>query len=205
MSDVKKIIMEHWYVFVLWLLATLLLASWLFPWLTHVSREEKLSVFVGSYTMDTGELRDKLENGKPESLLELDVYSAALDDGLYDAFYTTYGLSYADVMVVPRQAVEKIASSENGNLADFFAVIPQETFSDKDWSYYSVGDANYGIRIYDSEMGQSFCSLIDFTKDSKEKQDYYILFNKDSVHLGGISEGGKTDCAVKIAELLMKL
>ena len=205
MNTVKRIIRERWYAFAAWLLITVLLASWLFPWLTRISPEEKLTVFVGSYSQDTGELRQVLERNKPEELVELNVYSGALDDGLYDAFYTTYGLSYADVMVVPRQAVEEIVSSENGNLSDFFTVIPLGFFPNADWTYYSAGGEHYGIRIYDSQTGKGFCSLIDFTKDGKENQDYYIFFNKDSVHLGGMREGGATDAAVAIAELLMSI
>lgn len=203
MDSVKKIIKERWYAFALWLLLTVLLASWLFPWLTRVSNTEKLTVFVGSYSPNTNTLRQRLEDSKPEYLVKLDLYSASLDDGLYDAFYTTYGLSYADVLVIPQQAVEKIISSENGTLSDYFAVIPQGFFSNEEWTYYSADGENYGIRIYDSALDKAYCSLIDFTKDGKEKQDYYIFFKKDSAHLGGMTEGGERGGAVAIAELLM--
>ena len=205
MNTIKTIIKQRWYAFALWLLITVLLASWLFPWLARVTEDEKLTVFVGSYSADTSRLRQSLLSGQPEYIVKMDLYSAVLDDGLYDAFYTTYGLSYADVLVLPQQAAEKIVSAENGNLADFFSVIPQGFFDRDEWEYYSADGADFGIKIFDSATDKAFCSLIDFSKDGREKQDYYIFFNKDSVHLGGMKEGAERNGAITIAELLMNI
>ena len=75
--------------------------------------------------------------------------------------------------------------------------------------YYTTDDGKaYGIKIYDKQTDEKAISSINYVAEGKEKENFYLLFNKKSVHLSDLSDEGKKsdmDGAIEIAKRLLAL
>ena len=202
MKNVLHRIGKDIWAYVMCIFIAIMLWGWIFNLLTQIKTEEKVSVFIGSYT--TGfEKTNELNENRPEYLKVVEVNAYSVNDGMFNTFLSVFGYEVGDILILPESRLRE------DTCAGYFAEISatyQGVF--ENLGYYTTDDGKaYGIKIHDKETHQSAISSIDYGQEDNE-QNYYLLFNKKSVHLSDLSDDGKRsdmDGAIEIAKRLLAL
>lgn len=195
---INKIGKDLW-IYIACILVVVFVYSWAFNYLTTIKTEEKITVFIGSCT-STFEKEDELNQSRPDYLKAVEVRAYALSDSVYDTCLSIFGYETGDILILPESNLNE------ENIADHYAVISQEyqsIFNNIGW--YELDGNVYGIKIHDKETHQSLINCLDYGKDDDE-QNYYLLFNKNSVHISDLSDASaKNDMngAIVIANKLL--
>lgn len=202
MKNVLHRIGKDIWAYVMCIFIAIMLWGWIFNLLTQIKTEEKVSVFIGSYT--TGfEKTNELNENRPEYLKVVEVNAYSVNDVMFNTFLSIFGFEVGDILILPENCLSKESCA--GYYAEISATY-QGVF--ENLGYYTTDDGKaYGIKIHDKETHQSAISSIDYGQEDKE-QNYYLLFNKKSVHLSDLSdEGKKSDMngAIEIAKRLLAL
>ena len=135
-------------------------------------------------------------------MVEVNAYS--VNDGMFNTFLSVFGYEVGDILILPESYLSK------EGCAGYYAEISeayQAVF--ENLGYYTTDDGKaYGIKIYDKVTDQSAISSINYVYEGKEKEDFYLLFNKKSVHLSDLSDADKKsemNGAIEIAKRLLAL
>lgn len=175
--------------------------SWVFSYLTTVKFEEKVTVFIGSYTLDF-EKTEALNEGRAEYLKLVDVQTYSVGDSMFSTCLNAVGYGVGDILILP----EKYLIQEGCSF--YYAEISaayQAQF--ENLGFHTEGDRVYGIKIHDKETHESAIDCIDYGEGELE-ENYYLVFNKDSYHISDLSkEENKSDMdgAIQVAQRLLTL
>lgn len=203
MKNVLHRIGKDIWAYIVCIFAAIMLWSWIFNLLTQIKTEEKVSVFIGSYT--TGfEKTNELNENRPEYLKTVEVNAYSINDGMFGTYLSIFGYEVGDILILP----ESYFSKES--CAGYFAEISdayQAVF--ENLGYYTADDGKaYGIKIHDKETHESAISSLNYLYEGKEEENFYLLFNKKSVHLSDLSDESKKsemNGAIEIAKRLLTL
>lgn len=203
MKNVLHRIGKDIWAYVACIFIAIMLWGWIFNLLTQIKTEEKVSVFIGSYT--TGfEKTNELNENRPEYLKVVEVNAYSVNDGMFNTFLSVFGYEVGDILILPERYISKESCA--GYYAEISATY-QGVF--ENLGYYTTDDGKaYGIKIYDKQTDEKAISSINYVAEGKEKEDFYLLFNKKSVHLSDLSDEGKKsdmDGAIEIAKRLLAL
>lgn len=202
MKNVLHRIGKDIWAYVACIFIAIMLWGWIFNLLTQIKREEKVSVFIGSNTAVFDKV-EELNQDRPEYLKVVEVNAYSVNDGMFNTFLSVFGYEVGDILILPESYLSKEGCA--GYFAEISATY-QGVF--ENLGYYTTDDGKaYGIKIHDKETHQSAISSIDYGQEDKE-QNYYLLFNKKSVHLSDLSDEGKKsdmDGAIEIAKRLLAL
>lgn len=196
----SKHLSSFWYVYVAWALFAVMFTNWLIGMLTKPKPEEYVTVFIGSYSTSSP-LYQKLNEEKSDYLkfVEVECYSIN-DTETYYTMWQVYGAS-ADIVILPESQLEDVA------LSAYYIPLSSSLLTEwgvtQTYSYDKDGKP-YGIKVFDKTEKTGVCSeYIEYTMKDKEVENYYLLINKDSVHLTGIKETIYERDAVKCIISLM--
>lgn len=200
MSKTLRNIGKNLWMYIVWIVTMCLLWTWIFGLVTQVLEQEKVSVFVGTYS-DSFEKYDELDSARPEYVkkLELNVYRG---DGPYFAdFLSVFGWKEADILIL---AESKLADNTISALyapisSEYCDTLPNIGLLEKD-------GVVYGLKVHDKSSHESLITCLNYGEDEKE-EDYYLLFNRKSLHLGNLSSSDPSDKngAVVVAQRLLSL
>lgn len=196
----NKIGKDIW-IYIACILVVVFVYSWVFNYLTTIKTEEKITLFIGSYT-SSFEKEDELNQSKADYLKTVEVRAYSLSDSVYDTCLTLFGYETGDILILPESNLKE------ESIADYYAVISsdyQSSFNNLGW--YELDGNVYGIKIHDRETHQSLISCLDYGEDEDE-QNYYLLFNNNSMHLSDLSDSSAKsdmDGAIQIANKLLSL
>ena len=201
MKNLLHKIGKHAWVYLTWMLAVCVFWSWLFGILTRVPTEEKISIFIGSYSREFTQY-DELSASRPEYIREVDLNIHLITEQNFSAFLTAFGTEEADILILPESKLEQEVPQA------LYASISSEYCAElPNLGLFEVNDKIYGLRIHDKNTHESLISCLDFGEADKE-EDYYLLFNRKSLHLGDLSPSlGYSDRngAIVIAKRLLSL
>ena len=173
----------------------------MFGFLTRVSPQDKVSVFIGSYSQSF-EKAQELKESRPEYLKTVEVNVNVLNSMYFDVYLSMFGYSRADIMILP----ESLATLENCEL--YFAEISATYLGQfENLGLCEYDGKVYGLKIHDKETHSSLISCINYGEGDKE-DNYYLFFGKNSLHISDLAEAeGKNewDGAIKIAQKMLKL
>lgn len=201
MKQVIKKIGKNLWIYIACILVVVFIYSWVFNYLTTIKTEEKITVFIGSESA-TFEKTEDLNGSRPEYLKAVEVRAYALDDSIYDTCLSIFGYETGDVLILPENNLKPETCT------DYYAEISvdyQERFDNLGW--YEADGKVYGIKIHDKESHQSVIDCLNYGEGDDE-QNYYLLFNKNSMHLSDLSDANaKSDMngAIIIANILLSL
>lgn len=202
MKNVLNKIGKDLWAYVLCIFVVIMLWSWIFSLLTQIKTEEKVSVFIGSNSA-VFEKVEELNEDRPEYLKTVEVHAYYLNDGMFGTFLNVFGLEMGDILILP----ERYLSEENC-LVYYTEISATYQAEFENLGYYTTDDGKaYGIKIHDKETHQSAIDCIDFGEGESE-ENYYIVFNKKSVHLSDLSDASKRsemNGAIEIAKRLLAL
>lgn len=198
MKEILRKIGKDIWAYIACVLVAIFIWSWAFGYLTKIKPEEKLGVFIGSYSVNFDQA-DYLNENRPEYLKVVQVNAYSVSNGMFYTYLSVFGYTEGDILILP----ESYISAEN--CASLYAEISESYKSQfEHLGFYEIEGKVYGIKIHDKEAHESVIEGIDFG-DGEKEENYYLLFNKDSVHLSDLSGGEKTERngAIEIAKRML--
>lgn len=202
--DFSTFFARNWVYFVLWLLAVILVWGIVFTFLNKPKKEESISLFFSVEKADTEAMNADFKTEKTKYLrnLEISAYSSRMEG--FDTLLATRGRD-ADLLILPETYCEPSA------MKALFYPMDHEMLKTVFGEEAECGKAEcdgtiYGVKIYDkaSNSGKA-AAYFTFTYHDegglKSEGDYYLFFNKKSLHLGELS-GSSLDGALSIASII---
>ena len=189
---------KHWYLYLVWFMVVFLLWELVCRVLIQIPQEEKLVFFVGSQDCDTDGLKNKLEENIQEYLKQVDVYYYASENNYFGTLLQLYGTK-ADLFILP----ESKATEALPYYLELDIEKVKHSFGNVEF-YQSEGKF-LGIKIYDyeSDTGKLKEYISYYNQEVVPKENYYLFFNKESLHLGSWNDC-LTDGAVVLMEVMWK-
>ena len=192
---------KHWWVYLAWIVMAAFFWNWIFGILTQAKPEEKVSVFIGSYS-NFYEKYTELNESRPDYLKTVEVNAYKVDSFYFSTYLSVFGYDEGDILILPESKTDK------EGLAGRFGAITQEYLDLlPSLGYMEKNGQTYGIRVHDKATGESLVNYIDYGAGEKE-EDYYLFFGKNSLHTGKMSPNAgnaERDGAIRIAQRLMTL
>lgn len=206
MKNVLHKIGKDIWAYVACVIVVVLAWSWVFSFLTRIKTEEKVSVFIGSYSA-AFEKSEELNADKPEYLKVVEVNAYSVKDNMFATFLSVFGYEVGDILILPESCLsEEGCAGYYAEISDAYKAHFEGLGADLGY-YNSTAGKTYGIKIHDKESKESLIDCIEYG-EGEDEENYYLLFNKKSVHLSDLSdENNKSemDGAIKIAEKLLTL
>ena len=194
-------IRKNIWAYLICIFAFIIIWSSVFGFLTRISPQEKVSLFIGSYSQSF-EKAQELQKSRPEYLKTVEINARVLNSMYFDVYLSMFGYSRADIMILP----ESLATRENCEL--YFAEISDAYLGQfENLGLCEYDGKAYGLKIHDKETQSSLISCINYGEGDKE-ENYYLFFGKNSLHISGLTEADKKnewDGAIKIAQKLLEL
>lgn len=189
------------WAYLICIFAFIIIWSSVFGFLTRVSPQDKVSVFIGSYSQSF-EKAQELKESRPEYLKTVEFNVNVLNSMYFDVYLSMFGYSRADIMILP----ESLATLENCEL--YFAEISATYLGQfENLGLCEYDGKVYGLKIHDKETHSSLISCINYGEGDKE-DNYYLFFGKNSLHISDLAEAenkNEWDGAIKIAQKMLKL
>ncbi|MGN0813416.1 MAG: hypothetical protein ACI4MQ_07910 [Candidatus Coproplasma sp.] len=202
MKNILHRIGKDIWAYIVCIFVVIMLWSWIFNIITKVKTEEKVSVFIATYT-NKFEKYEELNDTRPEYLRTVELNACSINDGIFSSYLSVYGYEIGDILILPESYLSK------DNCAYYYAEISatyQAAF--ENLGYYTTENGKvYGIKIHDKDTHESVIDCISYGDEDKE-QNYYLLFNRKSVHLSDLSDESKKsemNGAIEIAKRLLEL
>lgn len=192
---------ERWYVYVLWAVFAVITCIWIFSMVTSAGKAKKITVFVSGYECNVKGLHDKLSEELPQGIEEIAVRYALVSDVNYGVYYSTVALVDSDIIILPESRV--FGDDCEAKFCALSLALAREYFGENE--YYFVGGNAYGIRVYDKTTGSGACKdYITYSRAGNAEENYWLFFNKSSMHLGEFA-GSESNSAVTVAKRLLSL
>lgn len=199
---VKSKFLRHlsarWFLYLIWAVVALLLSEWIFSLVTAPDDSEKITLFVGAYSCESERLSERLDEARPDYVRELSVEYYDLDHYNFQMFFTVKSPD-SDLFILPKSVID------DANLLRFCAFTEeraQETFVGGEFLCYD--GLCYGVKIYDGQSGAGGATDYIGYAEADKSDDYYILFNRQSLHAGGLNSSAY-DGALALARRLLLL
>lgn len=192
---------RHIWAYLICIFAFAVLWNGVFGFLTRIPASEKVTVFIAARST-TYAHAEELSARRPDGLRAVDVRCAIPDTMYFDVYLSIWGYTQGDILILPETLLDTAA------LSDRFSPIGADCAEALGGLGTLEADGIiYGIRVHDAETHHSLISGIEWGEGDAET-NYYLLFGRDSVHLGDLPGSGTAtadDAAVRVAELLMQL
>ncbi|MGN1103642.1 MAG: hypothetical protein ACI4QI_02080 [Candidatus Coproplasma sp.] len=188
-----KNIFSKFYLYLLWAMLSVIFVGWIFTLITDTVPRNKVTLYADVLAIEDLDLREELEKSKPDNIKMVKVHPFT---------YVAFGSSITggDIYLVKESDIEEYISS--------FCPLDEEftvRYADRGIYCNEEGIA-YGIKVYDAATSIG-CAMqyVDYSPAADEEaQDYYLFFNKDSLHSGTLSEANSS-AALTIAHVFLAL
>ena len=191
-----KNIFSRLHEYVLWLLVSVLLWSWIFTLVTDAPADRKVVVFADVYAVEDTALAVELETALPDGIRMVQVHPFSY------AMFSDSALLAADIYIV--------RADDAAGWVDSFAPLDTVAFDPGGAAICDIGGVACGVSVdgaassyitYAAPGGDGTGGAgTDGNGADEYGNDYYLFFNRDSVHTG------KTDtAAIAVAEHLLSL
>ena len=150
----------------------------------YVKRTEKIDFFIAAFGLKDNEYSSKIKNEfANKGLVEVNIYSYMEDDVNIFNYFSANG-EKADFVIFSESNLNDMHDYVKYNylaLTSLEAEVPTVNVFDS-FKYDSI---SYGIKIFDKADDTynnrfKFKDLIEFTKQGKEKENYYLLVDNES-------------------------
>ena len=190
---ILKNILYKLYLYVIWAMFSVMFIGWIFTLITDTVPKYKVTIYADVVAIEEIELREELEKSKPDNIKMVKVHPFS-----YVAFGS--GIVGGDIYLVKQSDVEGYISS--------FCPIGDELAMRYAYRglYCNEEGVAYGIKVYDSKtLSGCATQYVDYLPAGDgEAEDYYLFFNKDSLH-GGELNGANSSAALTVAQALLAL
>ncbi len=165
MRGIKRFFSQLPY-YLLWLLASALLWSWIVGLMTDTQPAKKITFFLNVDAVEEAALSDALEAALPPGLRMVKAHAFSY------ALFNQDAIRRADVLVVPASQMAEFLP----DLAALDVSPSAETWTD--------GGAVYGLRCYDAQSGAGAAQdYVRYPAPDAAPEDFYLCLTKESPHL----------------------
>lgn len=185
LSNLKNHILRKWYIYLAWAVAAVAVCLWAFTFVTDVRADKKLAVFIGADPVDIAAVHDIAVSRCGDGIEQVDIYSHNPSAGTFVTAMSAFGLEMADIVILPEDKIPDAA-------AYFLPLTDGYKLTLRDGTtYYKSHGADFGVKV---------TSAPDGAVSYEEGVNYYLFFNRKSLHTGILS-GSASDAALKVAEV----
>ena len=202
--DFPAFFARRWWYYALWLVLMIFAWEAVFSFLTKPNKKESIYFFCGVENAKTDVMYADFGSIKPEYVKNVDIYACSVRVDAFDSVFITRGRTEGDIFILPDTYCE-----EKTMQACFYPMdrsFIKELFGDDaECGKALYGEKAYGVKIYDKETDEGKAAeyfTYTYVDQNGKKQavgDYYLFFNKKSLHLGKLT-GGDRDGALKLAQ-----
>jgi len=179
---------KYFSIFAIWTVLACVLVSWEFNILTATKEEEKVDILVNANNLDEEAFKVILDESKPEYLKEVNYRYNVADNDMYGQVMQTYGSIEADLFIISNEVLDE-AEYFNQYFYKLDETMCKELIGSDIEFYKNKYDETYGI-VLNSDFLQ------------EEGKTFYLLFSKNSLHLGRLNNQ-ELDGAIVIAKALL--
>ena len=175
-----------------------LIFFFIFQAMFYIKRTQKIELFIAAHGLKDDNYHKNIEKTfKPNGLIEMNVYSYIEDEINIYNYFSANGEN-ADYIIFSETNVKDMQDYVLDNYYDVTSLV-SDIPAISAFETYSYEDKPVGIKIYDGSNPSynekfKFSDLIEFTKEGKEAESYYLLvdtgspnFNKEKNHTLGYS------------------
>lgn len=160
----------------------------------YVKRTERVDLFIAAFGLKDYEYSNKIQKEfKDQGLVEMNIYSYIEDDINIYNYFSANGEN-ADYVIFSETNMNDLQDYVKYS---YFPLPELETEVSKvsEFETFEFESVAYGIKIFDKDNDAynnkyKFKDLIEFTKEGKEKENYYLLVDNGSPNFD--KEGGHT-------------
>lgn len=199
MKTFLRRISKNLWAYIAWIVSAILFWLWLLGFLTRVKPEERVNVFIGSYS-NSFEKYDELNEKRPENLKKIVVSAYSVTSLNFNVYLSVFGYNEGDIIILPESRV-----TDKSSTSHFSEISVNYQTELNNLGLYEVGDKVYGLKIHDKQSNESLITCLDYGETG---EDFYLFFNKKSRHIGDLSGSGtygEADGAIKVAKELLEL
>ena len=174
MKEVAKRIRKDIWAYILCILIVAFIWSLVFDSLTSIKTEEKVSVFIGSYSAGFDGVDRLNDENRAEYLKIVKVNAYQIGSYMFPAFLNVLGYETGDILILPESSIE------NSNYSTYSIELKDNIITkyvNKSISYTSYNNTNFGINA------TSFINKY----NNDNTNEYYLFFNKKSNKIGELS------------------
>ncbi|MBQ1632306.1 MAG: hypothetical protein II412_06720 [Clostridia bacterium] len=180
-----KLLFRNWHRYVLCALLSVIIWAWVFTLLFYAPPKKRIALYADLPVIDGNGLSILLEEDLPDGIRRVE--AANLDLSVFDADTVANG----DLYLIRESDLQAVLPS--------FCEIDRSLFPGE--TFYEADGKTYGILVFDREQGLNTAGDCLFYAPNER---YYLLFNKDSGHLGAWN-GSPDDAAITVAQHFLKL
>ena len=166
----------------------------IFQAMFYVKRTERIDLFIAAFGLKDYEYSNKIQKEfKDQGLVEMNIYSYIEDDINIYNYFSANGEN-ADYVIFSETNMNDLQDYVKYN---YFPLSELQTEVSKvsEFDTFEFESVAYGIKIFDKDNDTynnkyKFKDLIEFTKEGKEKENYYLLVDNGSPNFD--KEGGHT-------------
>ena len=167
--------------YVLWLLFSAVLWSWIVGLCTDTTPAKKVTLFLDVPAVEDAALSAALEEALPDGLKMVKAHSFSY------VLFQSDALEQADLYVLPASEMEEFREK----------LLPLDGLGAPD--AWTSGGAVYGLRCYDARAASGAAAeLVQYTAPDKPEEDHFICISKNSAH---IADGAAMRVALRFLEL----
>lgn len=222
MSNGKALIhiKKKWWLYLIWLLVVAVVSASVYTVASEPEGADKLVIFSATYGDEESQI-NYFKKLKPDYVKKVEVTAMAKTDNYFDSVFsasyvyffggcTINKYALADVVIIPESVADGLFSNgDPGDWLELDDIAVRSAFGEtgKEITYYEKSGKLFGIKIFDKE-DEDDKSPFKFTDGKGNKENFYALFRKNSLHLGSLSElseNKKHDGAITIVKELLSL
>lgn len=199
-KSIRRHIFRYGFVYLLLIVLSIALWTWLVPAKVRYKANEKVGIFVGVKSGDESLFTSVIEKEEIETIKQINVYTSDPSYSLFGTMISSVGQHSCDFFLLPIGYFDKNIISSL--CLEIDESLLKETFGDK-YDCYSLDSKTYGLKLF-KEDGSLF--LNDFISYEDElSKEYILVFNKTSMNNMSLHKdnNGETDNGVKAARALL--
>ena len=201
-NKLSEYLVKHWHFYVIWLVLVLFVWELLFATITAPKKEKTVRIFIAAFEVDDTALKERLSTDKSDYLKNVDIYALSPALPQFYTLFETHGLLDSDVLILPENVY-----TEGDYFTQFARIIDKEYFAGfySGAVYLEKDGKAYGIKVFDGITKTGIAEdYVSYTYENFKNEDYFLFFNKRSLHTGKLSES-ELDGAIKLAADYLRL
>lgn len=169
-----------WYIYIIAAVSILFLTNYIIDLKVSLKSNEKITIFIGSYAVDSDNLCTDIKNNLDNKQIEINILDYNIDDKYYSMTFNSVASVATDLIIAPLNYITESFIRKNFACIDDFY---DNSFFGDNFNYLSFEKQKYGIEIYNSNTNTCYLNkYISYVKEQKE-DSYYLFINKETCNM----------------------
>ena len=170
--------------------------------INRIKANEKFSIFIAAYGIkEERNKKELLEYLKEDKVIEVNYYSYFKNELNIGDYFSAYGFN-AEINILSEKELTDMDVGIKNMYIPFDNVIKTALSLNEKYQGYEYESDVYAIKLFDKDdesynMNFKYQEWINFTFDGQEKENYYLLLNKNAPTYGEYSKRNIADYALK--------